>query len=36
MIVVFVLGVKPEEVVWFSPKEAGFVDLEVMDEVEDE
>jgi len=36
MIVVLVLGVKPEDVVWFSPKEAGFVDLAVLDAIEEE
>jgi hypothetical protein len=36
MMVFLVLGVKPEEVVWFSPREAGFVELEKVDEVEEE
>jgi hypothetical protein len=36
MIVDLVLAVKPEEVVWFSPNEAGFVALEVLDAVEEE
>jgi hypothetical protein len=36
MIVVLALELKPEEVVWFSPKEAVFVDLAVLDAVEEE